>query len=163
MTNAHGQYAEGMSIKPNAIDLNGYRLPTSQEWQIACRAGAKTPYAMGHHFLSEYSWNAHNAGELQPTGILPPNALGLFDMHGNVSEWILYHSKQDTFDGPVNDNTISLCRGGDYDSEPSRTACTFLEAQSVSGRKATIGFRVIRTLAAHSPEPKGASPGFRGE
>lgn len=146
LPNASNEYGEGMMIKPNAVQLNGYRLPTSQEWEIGCLAGAKTPYSTGYHFRTSHGWTACPNSELKITGLALPNAFGLFDMHGNVSEWILNDPEQSKLDAPVNAQTIRLCRGGDYASEVPHASCEYRETHRISDRQASIGFRVARTL-----------------
>src|SRR5262249_49387502 len=83
--NEKGAYAAGMKVKANALSLEGYRLPTEAEWEYACRAGSVTSWSLGEadDLLGKYAWYAANsAGRSQPVGVLRPNDLGLFDLHG---------------------------------------------------------------------------------
>jgi len=67
-----------------------YRLPTEAEWEYACRAGSTTSRSseVTEGNLGEYAWHKANSGNrIHPVGSKRPNAWGLFDMMGNVSEW----------------------------------------------------------------------------
>ena len=75
-----------------------YRLPSEAEWEYACRAGTTTPFYFGETITSEFvnydgdsSYGNGPKGEYRnqttPVGQFPPNAFGLYDMHGNVYEW----------------------------------------------------------------------------
>ena len=69
-----------------------YRLPSEAEWEHACRAGTTTPWHSGGDTaaLEEAAWFAPNADDSpHPVGGRKPNAFGLHDMHGNVSEWVV--------------------------------------------------------------------------
>ena len=89
--NNESEYAEGMRPAADFLKRTGYRLPTEAEWEFACRADAATSryYGADDSLLPKYAWFLENApgDHSQPTGMLKPNAFGLFDMLGNAMEW----------------------------------------------------------------------------
>jgi len=103
----------------------GFRLPTEAEWEYAARAGTNTRYAGSERLETVAWWNGNSHDETRPVGLKMPNALGLFDMSGNVWEWCedwyeenYYQKCADNPDkkNPVNDKPGSdrVLRGGSW-------------------------------------------------
>jgi len=120
--NLNGAFAEGMTIVPIYRSKRGYRLPTESEWEYACRGGAATRrcYGDADDLLARYAWYAANSGDdYGHVAMLLPNAYGLFDMHGNATEWcqnILHETGAGprAVEGPetVEDAVFRAVRGG---------------------------------------------------
>ena len=105
-------YAYWLSVKTG----HEYRLLTETEWEYAARAGTTTPYHFGRMILGDQAnYNRNNEGTVA-VGSYPLNALGLYDMHGNVWEWVedCWH---DNYTGaPTNSSAwLSGCRKGNED------------------------------------------------
>lgn len=130
-----------------------YRLPTEAEWEYAARAGSTTAYSFGPDGsqLSQYGWHKDNSdGQTHPVGKLKPNAWGLYDMHGNVWEWVQdwYHRYAAE---PATDP-----KGPKAGTHRSRRGCAWnnfaqfcrtANRYSVTGyRDDFLGFRLVQTL-----------------
>lgn len=153
-------YAPGMKLKPNALSLRGYRLPTESEWLYACQAGTITSQHFGSAVALQpkYAWYQANAdSRIHPVGTLKPNGFGLFDMLGNASEWTfeLYEfvkAENATIPLNINDNRevtphdYSKLRGGNYRAHLSEIRTPIAGQATVYSRLSGIGFRVARTV-----------------
>jgi len=137
-----------------------YRLPSEAEWEYACRAGSRHEYC-GSDNLDSVAWYGNNNGRPggnsgQTTHIVAgkkANAFGLYDMTGNVWQWVedYYH---DTYSGAPTDgsawtieaNQIRVLRGGSWDTLPDFMRSTYRIWNFPDIRYYYYGFRVARTL-----------------
>lgn len=144
------------------LEGTGYRIPTEAEWEFACRAGAITKYWIGSpdQDLVGIGWFVKNSGlRTHSSGELKGNPFGLFDVHGNVFEWV-----QDLWDptyhgefkeklainpvGPSVGNTFRVVRGGSWLHGPTANSASFRLGFPPSLRNPDIGFRVSLTVDA---------------
>jgi len=129
--------------KPNALELTGYRLPTDDEWEIACRAGTSTirPHGNATTWLQKYIAAEKTNAWPVAVGSRKPNHFGLFDMLGNVSEWI--HTAES--DAAQEKGLRRLRSGSIWTPEESLRSAA--RSHFVSHEtSAKIGFRVARTI-----------------
>jgi formylglycine-generating enzyme required for sulfatase activity len=136
----------------------GYRLPTEAEWEYACRAGTSTRYSFGddRESLGESGWYEENSGSrTHPVGQKGANALGLFDLHGNVCEWCWDGFDERSYAGaPAEDPSgrarvpDRVIRGGGWGSEPRGCRSAFRSWSAPGYRSNSIGFRLARSRIA---------------
>jgi len=132
-------------------NANGYRLPTEAEWEYACRAGTTTAYNTGAGITDNTGWYDANSDEkTHLVGQKPANAWGLYDMHGNVSEWcwdwyLVYPNEAQT--NPVGTSLGVLgrvLRGGDWKFTAGYIRSAKRSAVLPNRRYNLLGFRVLR-------------------
>jgi formylglycine-generating enzyme required for sulfatase activity len=139
--NKDGKYAEGMKIKAGYLGLKGYRLPTGAEWEYACRAGSTVVYSFGEpaELLERYGWFDRNSlGQVHPCGKLKPNDLGLFDMHGNVWQWM--HDSDEVFARA----SFRASRGGSWRLDAGYCRAADSYRCTTDYRHDGLGFRLAR-------------------
>ncbi|WP_088342057.1 formylglycine-generating enzyme family protein [Robiginitalea sediminis] len=152
-----------------------YRLPTEAEWEYAARAGQESPYFFGPDStaLDTYAWyGANSGGAYHPVGEKRPNPLGLYDIYGNVAEWVLDGVDPDSpgADGstfPPLQEYPGILKGGSYKGTASeaQTAARLLSDPVWKQRDPQFprskwwftdapfaGFRVVRPLDPPPPE-----------
>lgn len=131
-------------------DASSYRLPTEAEWEYSCRAGSTGDYAGDLNAMAWYVNNADNT--THPVGQKLPNAWGLYDMHGNVWEWVQdwygesYYSQSSTTDprGPSS-GSGRVIRGGDWFLPAVACRSAIRGSGLPESRRAVLSFRLLRT------------------
>lgn len=135
-----------------------YRLPTEAEWEYACRAGGKhikygTADGTSSAHLLSHSGNEMESQGVKPVGSYPANELGLYDMSGNVSEWVLdWYDRAYYTKSPVNDPTLledrtkrsRVRRGGYWGNKEWVMRCTFRNLRKPNYRLIGLGFRLAK-------------------
>ncbi|MBD1832672.1 SUMF1/EgtB/PvdO family nonheme iron enzyme [Cyanobacteria bacterium FACHB-472] len=144
-----------------------YRLPSETEWEYACRAGTTTPFHFGETItLGLANYDSRYTYGIQPTvqfrqqttdvGSFPPNAFGLYDMHGNVLEWCadVWHDNYNgaPADGSAwesgKDNSLRVLRGGSWNYIPQTCRSASRSWYLLNSRGKIYGFRVALTASA---------------
>ena len=167
LPNDQGDYAQGMRIVPNCLDRIGYRLPTEAEWEYACRAGSITSryYGQSPDLDNHYAWTVRLAIGRGTTSVgqFKPNDLGLFDMMGNIMEWIhdAYRDRSQKVAGQpwedprkpedVSNQQVRALRPSCYTSTGSEYTRSAAREVSVppNARVLLHSLRVSRTWSAH--------------
>jgi eukaryotic-like serine/threonine-protein kinase len=164
LPNAEGRYAFGMRLAPDHRRRTGYRLPDEAEWEFACRAGASTRWCCGEAdeaLVCAYAWCFPNSyvdpvRRSHAVGTLKPNDFGVFDMHGNASEWC-----QDAIQGPwegkgtppskpddpdvIGKEPARVTRGGSFFLMPAEVSSLVRVPGAPGTRGSSTGFRPART------------------
>jgi len=157
---------ENMKLPKDYLSRSGYRLPTEAEWEYACRAGTETPWSFGSGpaLLKDFACHMGNSSQdnLQQragkTRLFKPNALGLFDMHGNVNEWCFDRNPEypdaggravddrEQDDLVVLDKHLRIYRGGSFADLPPSLRSAYRDGTRPTNRFPAVGFRLARTM-----------------
>jgi formylglycine-generating enzyme required for sulfatase activity len=158
-----------------------YRLPTEAEWEYTCRAGTATAYSFGDdpNETEDFAWSFDNSDDkYHKVGQKKPNPWGLYDMHGNVAEWVLdgyFPDSYEQFAGKTASNPLvpavtdipRVVRGGSWTDDPPdlrsaarRYSIKEWKSQDPQNPQSPwyltdakfVGFRVVRPLRTPSEE-----------
>jgi len=168
------QYCHWLYLKTGIF----YRLPTEAEWEYAVRAGSEERFFFGPEptILGDYAWYAANSKQTtQVVGTKKPNPWGLYDMYGNVTEWVIdayapdFYSKS-TASNPINRGTKLYphsLRGGNFATTEASLGSSFREYSDPSWKRIDpqipksqwwfpeapfVGMRLVRPLIPPSNE-----------
>jgi len=159
-----------------AIEGTGYRLPTEAEWEFACRAGTTTNFWSGdqNKDLSAVGWYRKNVvARTHAAGKLEANPFGLFDVHGNVWEWV-----QDGWDAafyrqftenaavdpsrPYSADSPQVFRGGSAYDVPASSRSSHRFTKPLMFRSSFLGFRVVLPVDVVK-KPTGDNPALQAK
>ncbi len=175
---AANKYCQWLSAKTGQF----YRLPTEAEWEYACRAGTSTAYFFGDDpgKLGEYGWFEQNSDfKYQKVGKKKPNPWGLYDMCGNVVEWVLDQYDANYYKASAGNGIVTepwnkatkpyphSVRGGSWDDEATMCRSAARRGSDRSWKMQDpqlpksiwyfsdaqfVGFRIVRPLKVPPPE-----------
>ena len=141
-----------------------YKLPSEAEWEYACRAGTTTPFYFGQtitdklaNYHADQTYASESQGEHRAEttsvgrGSFPPNAFGLYDMHGNVDEWCEDDFHANYGEAPIDGrtwlsggtNNTAVIRGGSWGDDPCLCRSAYRDYFGRVNRFDHIGFRVV--------------------
>ncbi|MDQ8024089.1 MAG: formylglycine-generating enzyme family protein [Moraxellaceae bacterium] len=174
VTNVTWGDAQAMAKWLSEREGRRYRLPTEAEWEYACRAGTRTRFSSGDAPQSltgfanlfdtdtardwpkwtSFAQPADGYAFTSPVGSFKPNAFGLYDMHGNVWEWVSdWHDDHYYARSPVDDpqgpesGDVRVRRGGSWHTWAFYTRSAYRNWNAPSTRYTLVGMRLVREVA----------------
>lgn len=165
------EYIQWLNRKTN----QRYRLMTEAEWEYAARAGSNSPFWWGSEiqpWQAQYYWKwPYNGGPratsppgvTAPVGSFRPNPFGLYDVHGNVWEWVEDCAVRSLVGAPIDGTAVAnpecflrVVRGGSFDNYPELLRSANRDWRDPSDRHYGIGFRLAKTVPPTLRVPTGA-------
>jgi formylglycine-generating enzyme required for sulfatase activity len=154
--NDAAEYTKWLSVQTG----KRYRLPTEAEWEYVARSGGRDEKWSGtsrEQELGDFAWyEANSSDRTQPVGTKKPNRIGLYDMSGNVWEWVedCWH---ENYKGAPTDGIAWLVeaggscdqrvlRGGSWNAASVRLRSSLRNRRSTDNRTNYIGFRLVRDI-----------------
>jgi formylglycine-generating enzyme required for sulfatase activity len=176
MENVSWHEAQEFIRRLNAMEsTDKYRLPTEAEWEYAARAGTMTKFSFDVSYAGQYAWFGDNSDNTtHPVGVRLPNPLGLYDMHGNVWEWVQDWYGDDWYarllaSSPLNplrgtnsplkdekgfsmdpsgppEGTFRVLRGGGWSNDIRYLRSAHRHGFPPDARRGNVGFRVFMSV-----------------
>lgn len=144
--------AQAFISRLNNLTGKRYRLPTEAEWEYACRGGGRNQEYCGGDDIDTVAWyDGNSRSTAHPVGQKQPNSLGIYDMSGNVWEWV-----QDWYDSDypssgnnpqgVTSGSHRVRRGGSWYFTAERARAADRSGASPSVRDSLLGFRLVDSV-----------------
>ena len=163
-TNQSHRVSSTLLAMRNATGIK-FDFPTDAQWEYACRAGTSSAYNDGTSSMDAVGWNSSNwandpacvSNETHVVGLLKPNAWGLYDMHGNIAEWVLdWHrainngaAETDPAGGNSANNDYHFMRGGYWNADAGKARSAYHLGWGAFWDRNWTGFRLVAPAAGY--------------